>query len=337
MPLVRHSDLPAFTRLEREGIELVPADEAESSALPEVHIAVLNLMPDTALRATDRQFSRLVASFGDNANLWFHVFSMGVEARGAAAREHIVAHYETLDSIRERPVDALIVTGANPSYVDMTREAFWPGLFEVFSWADRAIHSKLCSCFATHAVFKLYWGVERVRLPQKMWGVYEHQISGESDLLSGLAGPVAAPHSHYYDLSRQEMESVGATVLMESDEAGVHMAVHDDFEFVFFQGHPEYDDISILKEYKREVWRFVTHRRATYPHTPEHYFTDAALEVLEDYRETVLYRDETDPIPEFPEDGLEQGLTNTWRAPGMAIYRNWLQRVLDRKMSQTPS
>ena len=331
MPLVQHSDLPAFERLRKEGVGLVSADEAYGSGLPELHIAVLNLMPDTALRATDRQFARLVASLGERANLWFHVFSMGVEARGAAAQEHIASHYESLDSIRERPVDALIVTGANPSYVDMTREAFWPGLFEVFSWADRSIHSKLCSCFATHAIFKLYWGVERVRLPQKMWGVYEHEIVAQHQLLSGLLEPVIAPHSHYYDLSREKMESVGATVLMESEEAGVHMAVHDDFEFVFFQGHPEYDDISILKEYKREVWRFVTRRRSTYPHTPEHYFTDSALEVLNDYRSRALYRGESDPIPEFPEAELSDGLTNTWREQGMSIYRNWLQKVLERK------
>lgn len=331
MPLVKHSDLPAFDRLRGEGIEIASRSEAETSDLPHLHIAVLNLMPDTALRATDRQFARLVASFGASANLWFHVFSMGVEARGAAAREHIAEHYESLDSIRERPIDALIVTGANPSYVDMTREAFWPGMFEVFSWADRAVHSKLCSCFATHAIFKLYWGVERVRLPRKMWGVYTHEITTAHDLVAGLDRHVIAPHSHYFDLSREMMESVGATVLMESDEAGVHMAVHDDYEFVFFQGHPEYDDISILKEYKREVWRFVTRQRSTYPHTPEHYFTDGALEVLTEYRERTLYRDEREPIPDFPEAELSEGLENRWASPGQLIYRNWLQRVLDRK------
>lgn len=331
MPLVQHSSLPAFDRLEGEGIELVSPGEAERSELPALHIAVLNLMPDTALRATDRQFARLVASFGDRANLWFHVFSMGVEARGAAAREHIEVHYQSLAGIRELPVDALIVTGANPSYVDMTREAFWPGMFEVFSWAEHAVHSTLCSCFATHAIFKLYWGVERVRLPQKMWGVYSHEIVRPHRLVEGLTTPVRAPHSHYYDLSRERMEAVGAEVLIESEEAGVHMAVHDDFGFVFFQGHPEYDDISILKEYKREVWRFVTRQRGTYPHTPEHYFSDSAITVLDEYRARALYRDETEPIPDFPEDALGEGLANTWRQTGFAIYRNWLQLILDRK------
>lgn len=332
MPLVEHSRLPAFQRLRDEGADLILPAEADGSNLPDIHIAVLNLMPDTALRATDRQFARLVGSFGDRANLWFHVFSMGVEARGAAAREHIAAHYESLESIREQPVDALIVTGANPAYVDMTKEAFWPGLFEVFTWADRGVHSKLCSCFATHAVFRLYWGVERVRLPQKMWGVYEHSIVGEHQLLRDVVEPVVAPHSHYYDLSREQLESVGAEVLVESEEAGVHMAVHDEFEFVFFQGHPEYDAISILKEYKREVWRFVMRRRSTYPHVPEHYFTDSALAVLEDYRARALYRDDADPIPEFPEAELAVGLQNEWREAGFAIYRNWLGRVLSRKL-----
>lgn len=331
MPLVRHTRLPAFKRLREEGVEVVSPAEAEGSGLPDLHVAVLNLMPDTALRATDRQFARLVGSLGDSANLWFHVFSMGVEARGAEAREHIAEHYETLEGIREHPIDALIVTGANPSYLDMTREAFWPGLFEVFSWADRAIHSKLCSCFATHAVFKLYWGVERVRLPQKMWGVYQHRIVRQHPLLRGVDDPVMAPHSHYFDLSNERFESVGAQVLIESPEAGVHMAVHDDFEFVFFQGHPEYDEISILKEYKREVWRFLMRRRSTYPHTPEHYFTDRALEVVTDYRDRALYRADTDPIPDFPEDELGDRLDNTWRQPGLRIYRNWLQEILERR------
>ena len=40
------------------------------------------------------------------------------------------------------------------------------------------------------------------------------------------------------------------------DEAGVHAAVSEDgFRRVYFQGHPEYDANSLLKEYKREVLR----------------------------------------------------------------------------------
>lgn len=332
MPLVEHSRLPAFERLRNEGIRLVSSEEAAGSTLPELHIAVLNLMPDTALRATDAQFARLVASFGEKADLWLHVFTMGAASRGAAAHDHIAKHYESLDSIRERPVDALIITGANPSYDDMTREEFWPGMFEVFSWADRAVISKMCSCFATHAIFKLYWGVERVRLPAKMWGVYSHQPSGDHPLLRGVDFPVDAPHSHYFDLSREQMESVGASVLIESPDAGVHMAVHDEYGFVFFQGHPEYDENSLLKEYKREVWRYLTGQRSTFPRLPDNYFTDEALAILDDYRTRVVELDDLESVRDFPEDRIREGLVNTWSGVGRVIYRNWLEGVLAEKV-----
>ena len=58
-------------------------------------------------------------------------------------------------------------------------------------------------------------------------------------------------------------------VLAESEDAGVHLATSPDgFRIVYFQGHPEYDRNSLLKEYKREVGRFLDgelDRSATIP------------------------------------------------------------------------
>lgn len=325
MPLVAHTDLPAFDRIRDEGVSVAHPDEVAGSELPEIHVGLLNLMPDLALRATDRQFARLVASYGESANIWLHVFGLGVDSRGSAAREHIDNHYETFEEVRSRHIDALIVTGANPMYVDMTREAFWPELVDVFEWADHSVASTLCSCWATHAVFKIYWGVERVRLPEKMWGVYSHDLVASHPLLSGLESPVIAPHSHFFDLASEPIESVGAAVLMRSDEAGVHMAVHDEAGFVFFQGHPEYDAISLLKEYKREVWRYLTDQRETYPPLPDHYFDELAIERLTAYRAEVDRAPGPASVPEFPESQIAGDLGSPWRHAGQIIYRNWLR------------
>ena len=50
----------------------------------------------------------------------------------------------------------------------------------------------------------------------------------------------------------------------------------------FFQGHPEYDTHSLLKEYKREVLRFLTGERADEPPYPDNYFSpEAAALALE--------------------------------------------------------
>ena len=122
--------------------------------------------------------------------------------------------------------------------------------------------------------------MERDELPERKWGVYEHQIlADEHPLLAGVNAPVYAPHSHRYDVSREAMESAGQTVLIASPEAGVHMGVSDDqFRLVFFQGHPEYDSISLLKEFKREVQRFLSGKRSVYPPFPEHYLDSASKE-----------------------------------------------------------
>ena len=64
MPLVAYSELPAFETLRLEGVEVTTPELAAQSNLSDLRIGLLNLMPDAALRATDRQFIRLVSASG---------------------------------------------------------------------------------------------------------------------------------------------------------------------------------------------------------------------------------------------------------------------------------
>jgi homoserine O-succinyltransferase len=49
MPLVANSALPTFERLRREGELVVPGDAALHQDIRELHIGLLNMMPDSAL------------------------------------------------------------------------------------------------------------------------------------------------------------------------------------------------------------------------------------------------------------------------------------------------
>ena len=44
--------------------------------------------------------------------------------------------------------------------------------------------------------------------------------------------------------------------------------------FVFFQGHPEYDAVTLLLEYRRDVGRYLRRERDTYPPMPQGYFDE---------------------------------------------------------------
>lgn len=332
MALVVNSTLPAFDSMRREGVRLITDDH--STGRPRVSVGLLNLMPDAALRATDRQFIRLVSAEADEVDIELFPFTVAAERRGDEARQHVADHYTTFDRVAGHGLDALIVTGANPAEDELEREAFWHGLGEVLDWARESTYSILCSCLATHAVLQRYKGMKRTLLPEKRWGVYSHYVLKDHPLLDGLSGLIDAPHSHWYDVTRQEMESVGLTVLLESEEAGVHMAVDDDDFYVLFQGHPEYDLISLLKEYRRELGRYWRGERADYPPVPDHYFDARAIEQLEDYRpvlEAAKQSGRRPPRLNEPEL-LPHGL-HSWNRDGKIIYRNWLHHVAEQKFA----
>jgi homoserine O-succinyltransferase len=152
-------------------------------------------------------------------------------------------------------------------------------------------------------------------------------------LLAGLTAPVSAPHSHRYAVSREDMEAAGLTVLIDSAEAGVHLAVGPDaLRLVLFQGHPEYDAISLLKEYKREVQRFLTGNRQKYPSFPEHYLDEIAKRRLDEYQHRVTECDfEQSTLPDFPEEELSGHYVDTWGRAGRAICGNWISNMVLKK------
>jgi homoserine O-succinyltransferase len=330
MPLVAHSDLPTFERLRREGTTVVEADRALHQDIRELHIGLLNMMPDAALAATERQFFRLVGESNQIAQFYIHPFTLQALQRSSAAADYVQRYYEPFAKLQAEGLDALIITGANVTQPDLAAEPFWEPLIEVIGWARERVTSILCSCLATHAVLQFQHGQRRRRLPAKRWGVYRHHVvDRKHPLVNDVNTLFDVPHSRFNEIGRDQFEAAGLHVLAESEEAGVHLAVSEDrFRVVYFQGHPEYDIISLLKEYKREVTRFIRGEREDYPPFPENYFSLRSRGILDEYHERVLTaRDGGGPAPEFPETLVAPSLHNTWHDTAEAVIDNWVGKV----------
>lgn len=330
MPLVAHTDLPTFWRLQDEGEEILTPDRASRQSIRELHIGLLNIMPDAALEATERQFFRLVGACNQIAQFHVHPFTIEGLQRSPAALEHIHTYYESFEQIKLDGLDALIISGANVTHDHLQDEAFWQPLTEVFAWAKQNVTSILCSCLATHALIQSCYGVERTRLPAKRWGVFSHRVvDRQHPLVAEVNTRFDVPHSRYNEVFKADMEKHGLKILVASEEAGVHLAVSPDgFRVIFFQGHPEYDDISLLKEYKREVMRFYNAEREDYPPYPEHYFDVAVQKILATYAEHVKAAKRAgEPIQQLPEAQIIEHLDITWRDSAKAVFNNWLGKV----------
>ena len=344
MPLVAHSKLPTFSDLRNQGHEVLTLDRAVHQDIRELHIGFLNMMPDAALRATERQFIRLVGSCNRIAQFFVYPFSLPALDRSRDTLGYIERYYSDFETLRDTGLDALIITGANVANPKLEDEAFWEPLMDVVDWARDNVASILCSCLATHAVLKHFHGIDRQPLPKKRWGVYSHRVSAtDHPLLRDINTRFDVPHSRYNDISRAQLEAAGLKILAESAEGGVHMAASpDQFRAIYMQGHPEYDANSLLKEFRRELYRYANRERDKRPPLPENYFSGeaercalAALDAAGQARETGAAYDDT---LEADVDGL---LDNTWGDTAKAIINNWLGLVygvtnLDRKQQFMP-
>jgi homoserine O-succinyltransferase len=330
MPLVANSKLPTFDRLKQEGENVVAGDVALHQDIRELHIGLLNMMPDAALAATERQFFRLVGESNQIAQFYMHPFTLKELPRSAEAQAYVGRYYESFDQIREQGLDALIITGANVTQPDLALEPFWKPLNKVIDWAYDNVTSTLCSCLATHAVLQFRYGKKRRNLGFKRWGVYLHSVvDRKHPLVSDVNTRFDVPHSRFNQIDREQFEAAGLHILVESDVAGVHLAASKDrFRIIFFQGHPEYDTVSLFKEYKREVNRFIRGERPDYPPFPENYFSLITEAMLDEHRDLILAslaRGQTPP--ELPESIIVPALDNTWHDTAEAVINNWIGKV----------
>ena len=330
MPLVAHTSLPTFDLLREQGEEVLELGQALHQDIRELHIGFLNLMPNSAFKATEKQFLRLVGSSNQIVQYYVYLFTIDGVERDKQTQDYIDAYYTDFDAVKADGLDALIITGTNPTNPTLEQEPFWGPLGEVVDWANKNVTSVLCSCLAVHAIVKQLHDIERQPLERKRWGVYSHRITHtRHPLLRNINTRFDVPHSRNNDVSPEQLEAAGFKILAQGAESGVHMAVSPDmFKIVYLQGHPEYDRISLLKEYKREVMRYLNGQREGYPESPENYFTKEVEQLIETFKQNVSQAlQNNQPLPEFPEAEIKPHLDNTWRDTGKSIFDNWLGLV----------
>ena len=331
MPLVQHNSLPSIDRIAQEGGAVCTPDQCDAD-LPSLRVGFLNMMPDKALLATERQFLRLLASH-EQLNGYFLPFTIAGIEREDDALQHVQRYYQSFEQIQQENLDALIITGANVTQAVLAQESFWQPLEQVLRWAQVAVQSTLCSCLATHAAAKVFYQLDRHHLGAKCWGVFAHEVvSPAHPLVAGVATEFDMCHSRFNDISQQQFAQVGVETLVQSASAGVQLASDAGMRMVFFQGHPEYDDISLLKEYKREIIAYLNQQREQYTPLPEAYFDEDSQRWLQTYKEAVLAQARSISLIEsFPDEALAARVNHSWRQPALQIFHNWLGCIQKRR------
>ena len=293
-----------------------------------IAIGLINNMGDEALKATERQFGSLVSEAAGGIDVSLRVFALKSTRRSARALDYINARYEPASAAMDGDLDGLIITGAQPQADRLSDEPYWEELAEVIDWAKLHTTSTILSCLAAHAGVLYLDGVERRPLPEKCTGVFGFTAERTHSLVGKQNRMRLIPHSRYNGLSRSELEQAGYVILTSSPECGVDSFVKSfGSQFVFLQGHPEYDANSLAREYRRDMDRYLRGETEREPVRPRGYFeakAEAELRAIERTAHGARCRTQINDLSII--DALAPA-EPAWREAAIAFYRSWLEML----------
>ena len=157
--------------------------------------------------------------------------------------------------------------------------------------------------------------------------------------MAGAPLRINIPHSRWNGIGIEELEACGYRLLARTADAGVDSFVKDGKSlFVFFQGHPEYESNTLLREYRRDVERYLRHEASAHPGIPRGYFDPAIERALAALREKAISGADDEHCAHLATALKTSTNENTWHRTAVHIYRNWLEQIRARKnASQSPN
>ena len=289
MPIKVHSNLPAKFILENENIFIMDEKRAIAQDIRPLKIAILNLMP--LKEETEVQLLRCLSNTPLQVDVTF-LTTASYNSKNTAA-SHLNQFYLTFDDVEDQKFDGLIITGAPVEQMNFEDVTYWDELTKIMDWAKTNVTSTLHICWGALAGLYYNYGVQKHMVQDKISGIYDHKVlHRKCPLMRGFDDVFFAPHSRYTKVYHEDLENLeGLTILAESDEAGVLIAIADSGKEVYVLGHPEYDRMTLDSEYKRDIEKGM----------------DVAV-----------------PKNYYPDDDPTKRPLLQWRGHSNALYTNWL-------------
>ena len=289
MPIRVQNDLPVKEILERENIFVMDEKRATAQDIRPLKVGLLNLMP--LKEDTELQILRSLS----NTPLQVDVVFVNVSSHESknTSTSHINKFYVSFKDIKKQRFDGFIITGAPVEQMPFEEVDYWEELKEIMEWTKTHVTSTVHLCWGAQAALYYHFGIDKVQMDAKVFGVFEHRVQNrKTPLVRGFDDVFMAPHSRHTTVPTELIKKEERiTVLAESDEAGVFLAMADEGKQIYVMGHPEYDRMTLHNEYMRDK------NKGLDIEVPKNYYKD---------------------------DNCENKPLLTWRSHANNLYTNWL-------------
>jgi homoserine O-succinyltransferase len=266
MPIKVQNDLPAKKVLEKENIFVMDEKRAITQDIRPLKIAVLNLMP--LKEDTEVQLMRSLSNTPLQIDLTF--LTTATYTGHNTATSHLDTFYLTYEDVKNEKFDGLIITGAPVELMPFEEVAYWEELEKIMAWSEKHVTSTLHICWGAQAGLYYHYGIPKKELGKKLSGIYEHKVMNRKEpLVRGFDDVFKIPHSRYTESDNEAIRNDKRLMIMaESEEAGIFLCMDRKKRRIFVMGHPEYDRITLDKEYKRDLGKGLN------PDIPKNYYPD---------------------------------------------------------------
>lgn len=289
MPIKIQSDLPVKEILEKENIFVMDEKRAIHQDIRPVQILILNLMP--LKEETELQLLRSLSNTPLQVDVSFMMVSSHVSKNTATS--HLNKFYQTFEKVKGHKFDGMIITGAPVEKMEFEEVDYWKEMTEIMEWSKENVTSTIYLCWAAQAGLYYHYGLQKRMMDKKVFGIFAHKVENRKiPLVRGFDDVFFAPHSRHTEISSEDIHNCKElTVLAESEEAGVFLAMAKDGRQIFVMGHPEYDRVTLDEEYKRDLSKGLP------------------IEMPKGY---------------YPENHAENKPLLLWRSHANNLYTNWL-------------
>ena len=289
MPIRIDDDLPVKKILEDENIFVMGTRRAVGQEIRPLNILILNLMP--LKEETELQLMRSLSNTPLQVNITL-LRTMTYQSKNVT-KGHLDRFYEDFSSVRNKKWDGFIITGAPVEKYEFEDVEYWDELREIMDWSEDNVTSTMHICWGAQAGLYYRYGVRKYDLPKKLSGIYEHHtFHRKTPLVRGFDDSFFVPHSRYTGVSKEDIvNNPHLDIVAESEEAGPYLIIGDGGKNIFVTGHPEYDVLTLDKEYKRDK------KKGLNPDIPVNY---------------------------YPDDDPTRKPVKSWRCHANTLYANWL-------------
>ncbi len=289
MPIKIPNDLPAVKTLADENIFVMTETRAITQDIRPLKILMLNLMPKKI--ETETQFSRLLGNSPLQVELEL-IHTRSHQSKNVAI-EHLLSFYKTFEDVKENNYDGFIITGAPVEQMEFEEVEYWDELCEIMEWSKTHVHSTLHICWGAQAGLYYHYGIKKVPLEEKLFGVFPHRVEYKKSMLfRGFDDEFMVPQSRHTTVMREDIEAVSdLKILASSQEAGVYAVRSKKYNQIFITGHSEYDADTLKGEYLRDLSQ------------------NKPIKIPKNY---------------FPQDNPKKAPMVSWRAHANLLFSNWL-------------